>query len=116
MYGKKSIVGLLNDSQLKEFQELPEKLQEKIDFDLFGDQVRMFKVLFRDITNYNAIYVHVETDKKLYTVAYTEKHETVQVICDELKSNLYLFLRYSEAFLNEVKNEIEEVESYKCKK
>ncbi|MGR5968764.1 hypothetical protein ACT7C1_13140 [Bacillus paranthracis] len=35
MYGKKSIVGLLNDSQLKEFQELPEKLQEKIDFDLF---------------------------------------------------------------------------------
>ena len=51
----------------------------------------MFKVLPRDVGGYIAIYVHVETDRSLYTVVYTEKHENLHVICNELKSNVYTF-------------------------
>lgn len=120
MYGEKSILELLNDAQREVFEQLPEKMQKQIKHDFYGEKICMFKVFSRDEGNYvpptTDIYVYLETDKKLYTVAYAKKYDQVTVFFNDHKSGVYLFFHHSETFLNEVKREIEKVESYKCKK
>lgn len=117
MYGEKSILDLLSGPQRKAFEQLPEKIQKQIKIDFYGDEICMFKVLSRDagenLPPTTDIYVYLETNKKLYTVAYTKKYDQVSVCFNELKSGLYLFFHHSEAFVNEVKRVIEKVEQFR---
>ncbi|MES5866651.1 hypothetical protein [Bacillus cereus group sp. RP32] len=79
MHGEKSIVDLLSGPQCKAFEQLPEKIQKQIKIDFYGDEICMFKVLSRDegenLPPTTDIYVYLETNKKLYTVAYTKKYD-----------------------------------------
>ncbi|MBG0962418.1 hypothetical protein [Bacillus sp. SRB1LM] len=121
MYGEKKIVDLLNDSQHKDFDQLPVELRNQVIRDFYGDDISFFKTNIETFIVNGSEYRHttvcIKTQKYMYMAWCSEHEGHINIRTDDTSKKLVeYFLRSSSSYLTEVKELIEEVESHKCRK